>query len=111
MSTKFSLTFTVSATGKSIKYIVEVESLLKETWKFLENSPKRTKEVVPCLTTLSKTFQAGALNSSHVAPAINHTQASLEAVKSSQSSWPELPYPHQSPMHGQKGVQVRLKRD
>lgn len=42
------------------------------------------KEVVPCLTTLSKTFQAGALNVSHVGPAINHTQASLEAVKSSQ---------------------------
>ena len=29
-------------TGDSIKYIVEVESLLKETWKFFENSPKRT---------------------------------------------------------------------
>ena len=43
------------------------------------------KEVVPCLTTLGKTFQAGALNLSHVGPAINHTQASLEAVKSSQS--------------------------
>ncbi|XP_068720533.1 zinc finger protein 862-like [Montipora capricornis] len=156
-------------TGDSITYIVEVESLLKETWKFFQNSPKRTsifmkvqtelkdvaltekakkiigkkirkacrtrwlsleqsvnsvfetyaallhtfqelkkdalavglltkmktvkflgtiyilKEVVPCLTTLSKTFQAGALNFSHVGPAINHTQASLEAVKSSQS--------------------------
>ena len=29
-------------TGDSIKYIVEVESLLKETWKCFENSPKRT---------------------------------------------------------------------
>ncbi|XP_068762491.1 zinc finger protein 862-like [Montipora capricornis] len=161
-------------TGDSIKYIVEVESLLKETWKFFENSPKRTsifmkvqtelkdvalterakkivgkkirkacrtrwlsleknvnsvfetyaallhtfqelkkdalavglltkmktvkflgniyilKEVVPCLTTLSKTFQAGALNFSHVGPAINHTQASLEAVKSSQSPLKKL---------------------
>lgn len=28
--------------GDSIKYIVEVESLLNETWKFFENSPKRT---------------------------------------------------------------------
>ena len=161
-------------TGDSIKYIVEVESLLKETWKVFENSPKRTsifmkvqtelknvalterakkivgkkirkacrtrwlsleqrvnsvfetyaallhtfqelkkdalavglltkmktvkflgtiyilKEVVPCLTTLSKTFQAGALNVSHVGPAINHTQASLEAVKSSQSPLKKL---------------------
>ena len=161
-------------TGDSIKYIVEVESLLKETWKFFENSLKRTsifmkvqteltdvalsertkkivgkkirkacrtrwlsweqsvnsvfetyaallhtfqelekdalavgllkkmktvkflgtiyilKEVVPCLTTLSKTFQAGALNFLHVGPAINHTQASLEAVKSSQSPLKKL---------------------
>lgn len=29
-------------TGDSIKYIVEVESLLKEMWKFFENSPKCT---------------------------------------------------------------------
>jgi len=43
------------------------------------------KEVLPCLSALSKTFQAGALNFSHVAPAIQHTQASLENVKSSQS--------------------------
>ena len=43
------------------------------------------KEVVPCLMTLSKTFQAGALNFSHVGLGINYTQASLEAVKSSQS--------------------------
>ena len=156
-------------TGDSIKYIVEVERLLKEMWKFFENSPKRTsiimkvqseltdvaltertkkivgkkiskacctrsqsleqsvnsvfetyaallhtfqelekdalavallkkmkktiyilKEVVPCLTTLSKTFQAGALNFSHVGPAINHTQASMEAVKSSQSPLKKL---------------------
>ena len=159
-------------TGDSINYIVEVESLLKETWKFFENSPKRTsifmkvqtelkdvalterakkivgkkirkacrtrwlsleqnsvfetyaallhtfqelkkdalavglltkmktvkflgtiyilKEVVPCLTTLSKTFQAGALTFLHVGAAINHTQASLEAVKSSQSSLKKL---------------------
>ena len=161
-------------TGDSIKYIVEVESLLKKTWKFFENSPKRTsifmkvqtelkdvalterakkivgkkirkacrtrwlfleqsvnsvfetytallhtfqelkkdalavgllkkmktvkflgtiyilKEVVPCLTTLSKTFQAGALNFSHVGLAINHTQASLEAIKSSQSPLKKL---------------------
>ena len=48
------------------------------------------KEVVPCLTTLSKTFQAGALNFSHVGPAINHSQASLEAVKSSQSPLKKL---------------------
>ena len=48
------------------------------------------KEVVPCLTTLSKTFQAGALNFSHVGPAINHTQASMEAVKSSQSPLKKL---------------------
>ena len=48
------------------------------------------KEVVPCLTTLSKIFQAGALNFSHVGPAINHTQASLEAVKSSQSPLKKL---------------------
>ena len=39
-------------TGDSIKYIVEVEHLLKETWKFFfENSPKRTsiimKEIGP----------------------------------------------------------------
>ena len=161
-------------TGDSIKYIVKVESLLKETWKFFENSPKRIsifmkvqtelkdvaltertkkivgkkirkacrtrslslqksvnsvfetyaallhtfqelekdalavgmlkkmktgkflgtiyilKEVVPCLTTLSKTFQAGALNFSHVGPAINHNQATLEAVKSSQSPLKKL---------------------
>ena len=161
-------------TGDSIKYILEVENLLKETWKFFENSPKCTsilmkvqtelkdvaltertkkivgkkirkacrtrwlsleqsvnslfetsaallhtfqelekdvlavgllkkikmvkflgtiyilKEVVPCLTTLSKTFQPGALNFSHVGPAINHTQASLEAVKSSQSPLKKL---------------------
>ena len=48
------------------------------------------KEVVPCLTTLSKTFQPGALNFSHVGLAINHTQASLEAVKSSQSPLKKL---------------------
>ena len=161
-------------TGDSIKYIVEGESLLKETWKFFENSPKRTsismkvqtelknvaltertnkivgkkirkacrtrwlsleqsvnslfetyaallhtlqelekdalavgllkkiktvkflgtiyilKEVVPCLTTLSKTFQPGALNFAHVGLAITHTQASLEAVKSSQSPLKKL---------------------
>ena len=29
-------------TGDSFKYIVEVDSLLKETWKFFENSPKCT---------------------------------------------------------------------
>ena len=48
------------------------------------------KEVVPCLTTLSKTFQAGALKFSHVGPAINHTQASLDAIKSSQSPLKKL---------------------
>lgn len=42
-------------------------------------------EDLPCLSALSKTFQAGALNFSHVGPAIQHTQASLETVKSSQS--------------------------
>ena len=156
-------------TGNSVKYISEVEGLLKDTWKFFEYSPKRTnvfmkvqtelhnlsltdkakkivtkkirkacrthwlsleqsvnsvyetyiallhtfqelkkdalalgllkkmkavkfvgtmyilKEVLLCLSALSKTFQAGALNFSHVAPAIQHTQASLETVKSSQS--------------------------
>ena len=30
-------------TGDSIKYIKEVETILKETWKFFENSPKRTR--------------------------------------------------------------------
>ena len=161
-------------TGDSIKYIVEVESLLKETWKCFENSPKRTsifmkvqtelkdvalterakkivgkkirkacrtrwlsleqsvdsvfetyaallhtfqelkkdalavgllkkmktvkflgtiyilKGVVPCLTTLSKALQARALNFSHVRPGINYIQASLEAVKSSQSPLKKL---------------------
>ena len=48
------------------------------------------KEVVPCLTTFSETFQAGALNFLHVGPAINHTQANLEAVKSSQSPLKKL---------------------
>jgi len=48
------------------------------------------KEVLPCLSALSKTFQAGALNFLHVAPAIQHTQASLENVKSSQSSLKKL---------------------
>ena len=168
------LALACAVTGDSIKYIVKMESLLKETWKFFENSPKRIsifmkvqtelkdvaltertkkvvgknirkacrtrwlslqksmnsvfetyaallhtfqelkkdalavgmlkkmktgkflgtiyilKEVVPCLTTLSKTFQAGALNFSHVGPAINHNQASLEAVKSSQSPLKKL---------------------
>ncbi|KAK3703202.1 hypothetical protein QZH41_004969 [Actinostola sp. cb2023] len=156
-------------TGDSIKYVKEVEYLLKETWKFFENSPKRTsifmkvqtelhglsltdkakkivtrkikkacrtrwlsleqsvnsvfetyiallqtfrhlekdplalgllkkmktvkfvgtiyilKEVLPCLSALSKSFQAGALNFSHVGPAIKHTQTSLETIESSQS--------------------------
>ena len=65
--------------------------LLKKmkTVKFL-GSIYILKEVVPCLTTLSKTFQAGALNFSHVGLAINHTQASLEAVKSSQSPLKKL---------------------
>ena len=156
-------------TGNSVKYISEVEGILKDTWKFFEYSPKRTnvfmkvqtelhnlsltdkakkivtkkirkacrtrwlsleqsinsvyetyiallhtfqelkkdaitlgllkkmkavkfvgtiyilKEVLPCLSALCKTFQAGALNFSHVGPAIQHTQASLETVKSSQS--------------------------
>ena len=48
------------------------------------------KEVVPCLTTLSKALQAGALNFSHVRPGTKYTQASLEAVKSSQSPLKKL---------------------
>ena len=48
------------------------------------------KEVVPCLTILSKTFPAGALNFPHVGPAINYTQASLEAVKSRKSPLKKL---------------------
>ena len=48
------------------------------------------KEVVPCQMTLSKTFQAGALNFSHVGPGFNYIQASLEAVKSSQSPLKKL---------------------
>ena len=48
------------------------------------------KEVVPCLTILSKTFPAGALNFPHVGPAINCTQASLEAVKSRKSPLKKL---------------------
>lgn len=43
------------------------------------------KEVLPSLTALSKTFRAGALNFSHVGPAIHHTKTSLETIKSSQS--------------------------
>ena len=38
------------------------------------------KEVVPCLTTLSKTFQAGALNISRVGPAINHRKKIVVAM-------------------------------
>ena len=51
-----------------------------KTMKFVGTLYILKEVVVPCLTTLSKTFQAGALNFSHVGPAINHTQASLEAV-------------------------------
>lgn len=29
--------------GGSVNYIMEVEKLLKETWKFFENTPKRTR--------------------------------------------------------------------
>ena len=67
------------------------DALLKKmkTVKFLRTIYV-LKEVVPCLTTLSKAFQAGALNFSLVGPAINHTQASLEAVKSSQSPLKKL---------------------
>ena len=56
-----------------------------KTMKFVGTMYILKEVMMPCLTTLSKTFQAGALNFSHVGPAINHTQASLEAVKSSQS--------------------------
>lgn len=161
-------------TGDNVKYIMEVEGILKETWKFFEYSPKRTsifmkvqtelhdltlthkakkivtkkirkacrtrwlsleqsvnsvfetciallhtfkelkkdalalglfkkmktvkfvgtiyilEEVLPCLSALSKTFQAGALNFSHVGPAIQHTQATLETAKSSQSPLKKL---------------------
>lgn len=164
-----SLALACADTGNSVKYISEVEGILKDPWKFFEYFPKRTtvfmkvqtelhnlsltnkakkivtkkirkacrtrwlsleqsinsvyetyiallhtfqelkkdalalgllkkmkavkfvgtiyilKEVLPCLSALSKTFQAGALNFSHVGPAIQHTQASLETVKSSQS--------------------------
>ena len=153
-----SLAIACADTGDSIKYIVKVESLLKETLKFFENYSKRNgifievqtelkdvalterakkivgkkirkacqtrwlsleqrvnnvfetsatslhtfqelkkdalaagllkemktvkflgtiyilKEVVPFLTTLSKRFQAGALNFSHAGPPINHTK-------------------------------------
>lgn len=59
-----------------------------KTVKFLETI-YILKEVVPCLTTLSNTFQAGALNVLNVGPAITHTQA-REAVKSNQSPLKKL---------------------
>ena len=42
------------------------------------------KEVLLSLSALSKSFQAGALNFSHVGPSIEHTQASLKEIKSKQ---------------------------
>lgn len=41
------------------------------------------KEVLPCLSTLSRTFQTDALNVSHMEPAIQCAQASLESLESS----------------------------
>lgn len=78
------------------KDALAVELLKKmKTEKFL-GTIYILKEVVPCLTTLSKTFQAGALNFSHVGLAINHTQACLEPVKSSQSPLKKLQRRHQA---------------
>ena len=48
------------------------------------------KVVLPMLSTLSKSFQAGALNFSHVGSAIEHTQASLEEIKSEESPLKKL---------------------
>jgi len=84
---------------QSVNSVFETYAALLHTFQELKKDAlsvgllkkmKTVKEVVPCLTTLSTTFQAGALNFSHVGPAINHTQSSLEAVESSQSPLKKL---------------------
>ena len=72
-------------TFRELKKDAPAVGLLKKmkTVKFL-GTIYILKEVVPCLTTLSKAPQAGALNFLYVRRGINYTQASLEAVKSSQ---------------------------
>ena len=76
----------LSNTFQELKKDALAAGLLKKmkTVKFL-GTIHILKNVVPCLTSLSKTFDAWALDFLHAGPAINDTQASLEAVKSSHS--------------------------
>ena len=72
---------TLLHTFKALEKDALAVGLLKKmkTLKFL-GTIYILKEVVPCLTTLSKKFQAGALNFSHVGPAINHRKKIVVAM-------------------------------